>query len=112
MIWQVVLLIALRYNCWVSNTHVYEGIEHKYEDFRHSFGHINAEIIPLHLPQLGRGEVKALSLRKEAVYRQILGQTHDLQPLPGVLQWMERFLAAGDLETLSWEQVHGLWDKV
>ena len=70
------------------------GIDHSYEEFLNGYGRINSQIIPEFLPDLTKAEVSAFSRRKEAMYREILMQTPDLKPLPGVVTWMDHFFDA------------------
>jgi beta-phosphoglucomutase family hydrolase len=63
--------------------------------FKAGFGRKNEFIIPNilgweHDPE----KVRALSLRKEALYRQIVLE-NGLEPLPGVRAWLERLASAG-----------------
>lgn len=71
------------------------GIEHSYEEFLRGYGRINSQIIPEFLPELSKAEVETFSRRKEAMYREILLQTPNLKPLPGVLEWLVHFHEAG-----------------
>ncbi|MFN8441039.1 MAG: HAD family phosphatase [Caldilineaceae bacterium] len=67
------------------------GIQHTFADFMRGFGRINSQIIPMFLPNLPKNEIAAFSRRKEALFREILAQTPDFKPLPGVLEWMVHF---------------------
>jgi len=63
--------------------------------FKAGFGMKNEFIIPNILAwSHDEAEVRRLSLRKEALYREIILEK-GLSPLPGVLTWLERLDAAG-----------------
>jgi HAD superfamily hydrolase (TIGR01509 family) len=75
------------------------GVAYSYAKFIESFGRANADVIP---ELLGRdvspAQSETISLQKETIFRDILRQK-GVQPLPGVVDWLERFRAAG------WRQV-------
>src|SRR5690349_16849473 len=63
--------------------------------FKRSFGRKNEMIIPeilnwTHEPD----EIRRLSLRKEALYREVVAE-RGVEALPGVRTWLERLRAAG-----------------
>jgi HAD superfamily hydrolase (TIGR01509 family) len=63
--------------------------------FKAGFGRKNEFIIPNILKwEDDPGKVRELSLRKEALYREIVVE-RGLEPLPGVRTWLERLAAAG-----------------
>jgi HAD superfamily hydrolase (TIGR01509 family) len=63
--------------------------------FKMGFGRKNEFIIPEILGwEHDPAEVRRLSLRKEALYREIIRE-RGLEPLPGVRTWLERLAAAG-----------------
>jgi len=63
--------------------------------FKAGFGRKNEFIIPQILQWTAdSAEVRRLSLRKEALYREIIVE-RGLEPLPGVRPWLERLAAAG-----------------
>ena len=63
--------------------------------FKAGFGRKNEFIIPQILQWTADlAEVRRLSLRKEALYREIIVE-RGLEPLPGVRPWLERLAAAG-----------------
>jgi beta-phosphoglucomutase family hydrolase len=63
--------------------------------FKAGFGMKNEFIIPNILAWESDGAaVRRLSLRKEALYREIV-QERGMEPLPGVRTWLERLAAAG-----------------
>jgi len=63
--------------------------------FKAGFGRKNEFIIPQLLGWTDDvAEVRRLSLRKEALYREIVRE-QGLEPLPGVRTWLERLAAAG-----------------
>lgn len=63
--------------------------------FRRGFGMKNEKIIPELLKWTSDpSEIKRLSLRKEALYRDIV-EEKGLSPLPGVRPWLERLRVAG-----------------
>ncbi len=58
--------------------------------FRQGFGRKNQYIIPHMLKWTqDEAEIARLSARKEALYRQVVAETH-LHPLPGVSEWLTR----------------------
>jgi beta-phosphoglucomutase family hydrolase len=62
--------------------------------FKQSFGMKNEKIIPELLQwTTDPPEIRRLSLRKEALYREIV-RTSGIGPLPGVLQWLDSLRAA------------------
>ncbi|HEX4084068.1 MAG TPA: HAD family phosphatase [Chthoniobacteraceae bacterium] len=63
--------------------------------FKAGFGRKNEFIIPQILQwETGQEAIHRLSLRKEALYREIVREG-GLEPLPGVKTWLERLAAAG-----------------
>lgn len=63
--------------------------------FKKGFGRKNEWIIPELLGWTSEvEEVRRLSLRKEALYREVVGEW-GLEPLPGVRVWLERLRDAG-----------------
>ncbi len=63
--------------------------------FHRGFGMKNEEIIPKLLGWTqDPAEVRRLSLRKEAIFRELVG-TSGIAPLPGVVTWLGRLDAAG-----------------
>ncbi|MGC3989099.1 MAG: HAD family phosphatase [Chthoniobacteraceae bacterium] len=63
--------------------------------FKRGFGRKNEFIIPEILGWTSEGaEIKRLSLRKEALYRDIVREG-GLEPLPGVREWLARLQEAG-----------------
>ena len=72
------------------------GTFHPLELFRKTFGMHNREIIPLWLgPGLPPDEVERLSVRKEALYREVAAST--LRPLDGALELVEDLVREGFL---------------
>jgi len=64
------------------------------EDFRHSFGKRNQEIITEKFGnELSTREIESLSQRKEEIFRRIAG--HSIQPFPGVLNLLRSAKKAG-----------------
>ncbi len=66
----------------------------EYDVWNQTGGMRNSEIIPLLFPDMTPAEVVALDQAKEARYREII-ETEDIDLLPGVAQWIQRFHAAG-----------------
>ncbi len=65
------------------------------DHFRRGFGMKNEKIIPELLQWTSdASEIQRFSLRKEALYREILGE-HGLIPLPGARNWLEKLQRAG-----------------
>jgi beta-phosphoglucomutase family hydrolase len=65
------------------------------DHFKRGFGMKNEFIIPNILSWTqDLEEIRSLSLRKEALYREAV-VTRGLQPLPGVRTWLEKLAAAG-----------------
>ena len=63
--------------------------------FKRGFGRKNEFIIPELLRWATEpAEIRRLSLRKEALYRELVAEW-GLEPLPGVRTWLERLRAAG-----------------
>jgi HAD superfamily hydrolase (TIGR01509 family) len=63
--------------------------------FKKGFGRKNEFIIPQLLEwTTDVAEIERLSLRKEALYREVVAE-RGLEPLPGVRVWLERLRAAG-----------------
>jgi HAD superfamily hydrolase (TIGR01509 family) len=63
--------------------------------FIKGFGRKNDHIIPHILGWTNdRAEVRRIALRKEALYREIVGKW-GIEPLPGVREWLEALRAAG-----------------
>lgn len=75
------------------------GIAYTYTQFIESFGRRNGDILP---ELLGRdtplAKIEAVSDQKEHIFRELL-RHQGLHPLPGVMDWLEKFQAAG------WKQV-------
>jgi HAD superfamily hydrolase (TIGR01509 family) len=81
---------AIHYRTWQRVLGA-RGIEQSYEQYLASFGRSNAELLPELLgPQATPEEIHALADEKEAVFRELLGQSA-LQTLPGVVGWLEHF---------------------
>jgi HAD superfamily hydrolase (TIGR01509 family) len=72
-----------------------EGREFPTGHFKAGFGRKNEFIIPqlLHWTD-NADEIRRLSLRKEALYREVVSEW-GLEPLPGVRAWLERLREAG-----------------
>jgi HAD superfamily hydrolase (TIGR01509 family) len=65
------------------------------DHFRRGFGMKNARIIPELLGWTqDPAEIRRLSLRKEALYREIV-QAEGIRPLPGSAEWLRTLRAAG-----------------
>jgi beta-phosphoglucomutase family hydrolase len=63
--------------------------------FRRGFGMKSAQIIAeIHRWSSDPLEIARLTDRKEALYREIVGQS-DIAPLPGVVEWLHRLREAG-----------------
>lgn len=64
------------------------------ESFMRGFGMKNERIIPeIHGWAIDPAEVRRLSLRKEALYRELVGE-YGMVPLPGVAVWLQRLKEA------------------
>lgn len=73
-----------------------EGIDYSHEQFLHDFGRNNGELLPeLIGPHLSPAQIEELSNVKEALFRHHLYNGYDVQLLPGVADWLQRFEAAG-----------------
>ena len=77
-----------------------EGVDHTFEEFMAGFGRSNAEILPtIFGPDLTPARMARISDEKEAAFRRLArGKT---VALPGVVDWLARFHAAGVPQTIS-----------
>ena len=75
------------------------GVDYTYAKFIESFGRTNADVLP---ELLGRDVtptlIETVSQQKETIFRDIL-RRQGVQPLPGVVDWLDHFQRAG------WRQV-------
>lgn len=75
------------------------GITYTYAQFIESFGRRNGDILPELLGQdTPLAKIEAVSDQKENIFRELL-RRKGLHPLPGVMEWLQKFQAAG------WKQV-------
>jgi HAD superfamily hydrolase (TIGR01509 family) len=77
------------------------GIAYSYATFIESFGRRNADILP---ELLGHATppavIEAVSAAKETRFRELL-RHKGLKPMPGVVDWLERFYQAGLRQVIS-----------
>ena len=86
-----------------------EGIDYSYEMFIDDFGRNNAELLSELLADrkaaMGKTEFDAhsadIAQRKEDAFRRLMADGGELPILPGVLDWLENFRAAGLLQAIS-----------
>jgi HAD superfamily hydrolase (TIGR01509 family) len=90
----------LHYQAWQAAAAEY-GFTYSYAQFKAGFGQRNAEVLSdlLGLTPKDR-RVDEISAGKEAIYRGLL-RKHGLQPLPGVVEWLQRIAAAGMPQVVS-----------
>ncbi len=75
------------------------GITYTYAQFIESFGRRNGDILPELLGQdTPLAKIEAVSDQKEHIFRELL-RRKGLHPLPGVMDWLQKFQSAG------WKQV-------
>jgi beta-phosphoglucomutase len=89
----------LHYQAWKITLAAY-GVQHSFAQFRAGFGRRNAEILPELLPDATPEMIEYVGDEKEATFRRLLRES-DLQPLPGVVEWLDRFRAAGVRQAIS-----------
>jgi HAD superfamily hydrolase (TIGR01509 family) len=91
---------APHFHAWQATMQHY-GIEYDYPTFLADFGRNNGEILARLLGSAATPErVREMSRRKEANFRGALPRFNP-EPLPGVLDWLERFQAAGVRQVVS-----------
>lgn len=91
---------ALHFEAWHATAADFAFI-YTYAQFKAGFGQRNAEVVSELLgvdPKDKR--VDAISAAKEATFRALL-RKHGLQPLPGVVTWLQRLAAAGIQQVVS-----------
>lgn len=72
-----------------------EGLPLPPDSFKLGFGRKNQIIIPeIYKWSTDPAEIERLGNRKEEIYRELMARD-DLQPLPGVREWLEKLAAAG-----------------
>lgn len=78
------------FHAWQESLEKY-GVSYSYADFKAGFGRSNASIIPeLMDMEPGSETVWRVSREKEANFRRV-AREEGLEPLPGVMAWLERF---------------------
>lgn len=88
------------WHAWQETMQHY-GIPYTYQDFVVDFGHANNEILNRLLGSEATPErVQAISRHKEANFRAAM-PTFPPEPLPGVLDWLQRFAEAGVRQVVS-----------
>ncbi len=91
---------AVHFAAWQATMTAWQ-IDYSYAKFMESFGRNNREILPTLLGQHAtQDQIEAASAQKEDLYRELLRQ-QGLQLLPGVLDWLARFQAAGLRQVIS-----------
>ena len=82
---------ALHYQAWQATMHRY-GVDLSYQSFIDNYGRNNAEILAEHFGAHASAMIERVAHEKEVAFRALL--TPDvLQPLPGVIDWLEWFRA-------------------
>jgi HAD superfamily hydrolase (TIGR01509 family) len=90
----------LHYRAWQATMDEY-GFEYSYTEFLAGFGRRNGEILAEKFGTDPSAEIVLnVSHYKESTFRRLLSES-DLQPLPGVLPWLENFAAAGMIQVVS-----------
>ena len=75
--------------------------EYVYEDFLAGFGRSNRSVLAEKFgSDLSETEVRAISDEKETAYRALVAN-EGVPVLPGVVDWLERFAAAGRVQSVS-----------
>lgn len=88
----------LHFEAWQATMNE-QGVEYNYTKFIESFGRTNADVLKQLLGESAPSAlIETISQQKETIFRDILRQK-GVQPLPGVVDWLERFRQAG------WRQV-------
>ena len=86
VIWDMDGVIAdtapYHFSAW-QETFRQRGVKFTEEDFRHSFGLRNENIIGDTLGETPQGEIEAIAREKEETFRSLIG--HKIRPLPGVI---------------------------
>ncbi|CAN5836881.1 beta-phosphoglucomutase [soil metagenome] len=91
---------AVHFAAWQATMTALQ-VDYSYTKFTESFGRSNREILPTLLGQHATpDQIEAASQQKEYLYRELLRQ-QGLQLLPGVLDWLVRFQAAGLRQVIS-----------
>jgi len=76
------------------------GVEFNKDNFRHSFGLRNDDIIPVILGrEMSRKEIDRISYEKEAMFRQLIG--NKIKPLPGAIELMKSLAGTGFQQALA-----------
>lgn len=90
----------LHYQAWRTAAATY-GFTYTYAEFKAGFGQRNAEVLRDLLGLDPRDpRVDEISAGKEALFRDLL-RKHGLQPLPGVVEWLQRLASAGVQQVVS-----------
>jgi HAD superfamily hydrolase (TIGR01509 family) len=82
---------ALHYQAWQATMRRY-GVELSYQSFIDNYGRNNAEILAEHFGVDASAMIEKVAHEKEAAFRALL-TPGALQPLPGVLDWLNWFRA-------------------
>ncbi|MDY6845279.1 MAG: HAD family phosphatase [Thermodesulfobacteriota bacterium] len=94
----VVDTASFHFEAWRKFSHT-QCVDFTEEDFRHTFGLRNLEILEKILKRdLHPEEIEALSEEKETIFRDLIGDT--IRPLPGVLKLLETLKTHGVRQAL------------
>ncbi len=90
----------VHFSAWELTLEQY-GVAYTYDSFITDFGRSNGDLLP-ELLQVDYDSQKVLDVarEKESLFRQ-LARHHGMQPLPGVMSWLERFRNEGVLQVVS-----------
>jgi HAD superfamily hydrolase (TIGR01509 family) len=90
---------ALHFQAWHTTMHRH-GSDLTYQQFIDNYGRNNAEILTEHFGVDASAMIEQVALEKECAFRDLV-TSDTVQPLPGVLDWLNSFRRQGLLQVIG-----------